>query len=92
LSRKRSGSFAPELLPGEPLEQGGELLVHSGALGQRPEHQEEEDRDREHREAEDPAAIPLLEGEGREQRVEELSPGDDRKRDPTEDRQEHRPV
>ena len=69
-----------ELLPGEALEHGRELGGDPRVLAQRAQDQQEEDHDREDRDAEDARAVRALEGEGREQRVGDLGPGDDRQR------------
>ena len=69
-----------ELLPGEPLEHGSRARWFIRALSVSARSTSRNRiSDREHRDAEDPVAVAALEGEGREQRVEELGAGDDRR-------------
>ena len=79
-----------ELLPGEALEHPGELARDPRSLAQRPEHEQEEDQDREHGDAHDPGAVRALEREGRQQGVGDLGGGDDQ--DPGRDQQQDEDV
>ena len=93
LSRKRSGSFASRnSSQARPSSRAESCWFIRAALGQRPQDEQEEDRDREHRETEDSPAVAALEGEGREQGVEQLGARDDRQRDPAEDGEQDRAV
>ena len=71
-------AVAAEALPGEALEDRLELARHARALRQRPQDQHEQDQDREDRDADDPGPVLALEGEGGEDRVEELRARDER--------------
>ena len=86
LSRKRSGSFASRnSSQARPSSRAESCWFIRADLGQRPQDQQEEDRDGEHRETENSAAVAALEGEGGEQGVEQLGPRDDREPDSAED-------
>jgi hypothetical protein len=79
----------PELLPGEPLEDAGELTRYARPLRQRPDDQEEEDQDREHGHADDAGAVGALERERAQDRVEELGSRDDREAERDRQQDDH---
>jgi hypothetical protein len=77
-----------ELLPGQPLERGGELARVAGGDRERPQGEQEEDQDREDGQSEDAAAVALFEGEGGEQAVDDFGAGDHRQRRPGADQEQ----
>ncbi len=71
-------AVAAEALPGQALEHRLELARHPRALRERADDQDEQDQDREDRNTDDARPVLALEGEGREDRVEELRAGNQR--------------
>ena len=89
LSLKRSGQpVGAELLPGDALQRRRQLALDAAVLQQAAQREQEQHEDREHGEAEDPAAAAALEGEEAQDRVQDVGGRDERERERRREQQQ----